>query len=736
MSKPIVVKVYRNGGVVDVKQFVHEQQIIIGSSEADTHIKLEGQVSPFHASIERRGDKYILSDLGTPQGTYLRGSKILEAGLEHGDKIAVGEYILEFYIGAPIMTAQAPVVATPASVPVAPVVAPTPPPAVVAPIAPAPAPSAPVVEKIEAVKPVVTPSVPAPVVAKPEMAKSVVTKTEVVKPAVSKPVPVATPNVTAAGMAVHATTTAPTAKSKVKGAKTFAPVSHYKDLNEFVRPTKGSTIEVLVTWKERVIESYHFHAKGTFYYGSHPSCDVIVPSLTTKVSRAPLLQIDGQASVFVPPGMAGSLVVGNQAVPLTQLFNQGRLQAASDGGSKLTLAQGEMVRVHLGADVELVIRYCSETPKPMFIPMVDLTSNGFLAFLLAIILALVVWLYVALNKVEKSEQDDEEYRTALIIDNPPPIPPPQPKEKLEQPPVEEKKIEQPPKVVKQIDKPVEKKVEKVVEKPKEQPKVPVPQKQAQKAGGGNKQEAQSMKPNPNKPKSNQMGSVKQGGSVKTANKEGAQAQSQTKDPSKSGIFGVFGSGGANNKLDNTYSGGGQLSGLANQSTGTSGFAEDRAGEGLGSKFKETGGGQGKSNIGVTGIGNGKGLGMGVGGSGGIGLGGKGSVTILPGGDGESYGGNIDRDGIRRVFFNNQRAIQSCYEKALGGDKGLSGKVVLDFDIGEQGRVLRGDYSRAKSTLVNDELAECVINKMKTWKFPEPPANQTVQVFYPLAFSSK
>lgn len=703
MSKPIVVKIFRNGGVVDIKQFVHEQQIIIGSSESDTNIRLEGQVSPFHASIERRGEKYILSDLGTPQGTYLKGSKILESTLDHGDKIAVGEYILEFYIGAPTASVTA---------------------------APAAAPAVATAKPVEA-----TPVAPA-VVATPSVAPTVTVNvaSESTKAAASVSV-TSSGGASSMGQEMHSRAPMGSHKAKVKGEKTFAPTSHYKDLNEFVRPTKGSTIEVLVSWKERVINSYHFHAKGTFYYGSHPSCDVVVPSLTTKVSRAPLLQIDGQASVFIPPGMAGSLVVGNQAVPLTQIYNQGRLQAAPGGGSKLTLSQGEMIRIHLGADVELVVRYCSETPKPVFIPMVDLTSNGFLAFLLAIILAIVVWLYVALNKVDKVQEDDIEYRTALIIENPPPPPPFVKTEKVEPPPVEEKKIEEPPKKVKQVDKPAEKPVEKVAEKPKES-KVPVPQKQAQQAGGGNNQQAQAMKPNPNKPKSNQMGSTKQGGSVKTANKEGAQAESQTKDPSKSGIFGVFGSGGANNRVDNTYSGGGQLAGLANQATGTSGFAEDRSGEGLGSKFKETGGGQGKSNVGVSGIGSGKGLGMGTGGTGGVGLGGKGSVTILPGGDGESYGGNIDRDGIRRVFFSNQRAIQSCYEKALGGDKGLSGKLVLDFDIGEQGRVLRGDYSRAKSTLVNEELASCVINKMKTWKFPEPPANQTVQVFYPLAFSSK
>ncbi len=664
MSKPIVLKVFRNGGVVDVKQFTGDQQIVIGSSQTDTQIVLQGSVSAFHASIEKRGDKFFLSDLGSSQGTFLKGSKVLESGLEHGDKIAISDYIIEFYEGAPTAVASA----------------------------------------------------PAPV-AKPVAA------------AVAAPKP-ASPAVVAAPMGQMIGTGTPHRKT-VKGQKTFSPESTYKNLSEFIKPTKGSTVEVLVAWRERVISSYHFHQKGTVTYGSHPSCDIIVPSLTTQVSKAPLLQIDSQVAVFIPAGMAGTFVVENNSVPLSQLYNQGRLQSAG-GGSRLNLAQGEMVRISLGSDVELVVRYCSETPKPLFIPMIDFASNGFLATLLAIILSVVVSLYVALNKADKKMDEEDEYRTALIIENPPPPPPATPMPKIEEVKVEEKKIEKPPEKVKQQDKPAEKKAE--------APKVPEkrePVKQAsQAAGGGNGSPAQSMKANPNKPKSNQMGSVKQGGSVKTAPKDGAQAESTTKDPSKSGIFGVFGTGGKQAKLDNTYSGSGELAGLANNATGQSGFGEDRAGEGLGSKFKETGGGNGKSNIGVQGISNGKGLGMGQGGFGGVGLGGKGSVTVLPGGDGESYGGNIDRNGIRQVFLNNQRALQSCYEAALSTDRGLSGKVVLDFDIGEQGRVLRASVSVDKSTLNSERLSTCIVNRMKTWRFPEPPKNQDVQVFYPLAFSGK
>ena len=104
-----------------------------------------------------------------------------------------------------------------------------------------------------------------------------------------------------------------------------------------------------------------------------------------------------------------------------------------------------MARIQIGGEVEILVRYASQAPKPVIIPCIDLSSNGFLAVLLAIVLSGILSLWVALNKFDHLDTtDDEAYRTALIISNPPP-PPPQVKIKL--PPPEKKKE---PKKVKKI----------------------------------------------------------------------------------------------------------------------------------------------------------------------------------------------------------------------------------------------------------------------------------------------
>ncbi len=684
MAQVVVLKIYRAGQLVDEKR-LNQDHIVFGSSATESHITLAGEVSPIHASIEKRGQKYVVCDLGSERGTYKNSDKILEAEVRPGDKIIIGDFSIEFWLAEfsdEMTTATSINEENTEEI------------------------STEVLQKAH--KPV------RPKDAKPRQSESTV--------------------VAAAKVAVESSTAVGSAKSLSRN--TFAPPSPYKNVNEFIRPTKGTTVEVLVAWRERIISSHHFTEKGPILVGTHPSCDVIVPLLTSNVNKVPLININNQVDIMLYPGMEGMLVSEKHATPFSQLATIGR-----GSGQSVNLQQGEMARITIGPDVEILVRYSSQAPKPVIIPFLDLSSNGFLAVLLSIVLAGILSLWVALNKLDQLERpEDEEYRTALILTNPPP-PPPKPKIQLPPPPKEK-----PKKKVKKIVKLVEKKTPPkktakldMTEKRKRVTKKPTPTakagQQARAKGSGNDSSPRAMKPKDGK-KTNQVTSVKQGGSVKTATKEGAQAQSERK-LKKSGIFSAFGTSGRNNKLDTSYSGSGELAGLADQASGSAGFNEDRAGEGLGSKFKDTGaGGQGKSNVGVSGLTKG-GKGLGAGGFGSGGLGDRKAVTIIPGGAGEEFSGQIDREGIRKVFFDNQRAIRSCYERELNMNPNLSGVLKLNFDIGELGRVVgQPSINWGDSSMKSRSVAGCILNRLKTWRFPEPPRNQVVNVIYPLAFAAK
>ncbi len=673
----VVLKIYKGGQLVDEKQ-LGQDHIVLGSSETESHVRLDGDASPIHASIENRGDKYVICDLGSEKGTYKNADKILEAEIKPGDKLTIGEFTVEFYLQEAVETATS--------------------------ITEAP--------KTDSSK-----------VDKQATLEFPAEKTQTVTAAS-----------TVAAQAVQAEAgTAAVGSGKPNSRSTFAPTSPYKNINEFIRPTKGTTVEVLVAWRERVISAHHFNQNGPVTVGTHPSCDVIVPLISSNVNKAPLLQINNQVQIMLYPGMEGVLVSDSQATPFSQLANIGR-----GSGQSVVLQQGELARIQLGGEVEIVIRYASQAPKPVIIPFLDLSSNGFLAILLAIVISGMLSLWVALNKLDQLDMpDEEEFRTALIITNPP-KPPPKPKVKLPPPPKEPpKKVKKILKVEKEKPKP-KKKVTLNMEKKTERKRVTKTAKAGQNArakGSGRDANPRSLKKKDGK-KTNQVTSVKQGGAVKTAKKEGAQAQSERK-LKKSGIFSAFGSGGRNDRLDNSYDGNGELAGLADQASGTAGFAEDRPGNGLGSKFKDTGaGGNGRSNVGVSGLKKG-GTGLGAGGFGSGGLGDRKAVTIIPGGDGEEFSGQIDREGIRKVFFDNSRAIRSCYERELNRNPNLGGILKLNFDIGELGRVVgTPSINWGDSSLKSREVAGCILNRLKTWRFPEPPRNQIVNVIYPLAFQSK
>jgi pSer/pThr/pTyr-binding forkhead associated (FHA) protein len=689
LAQVVVLKIYRGGQLVDEKQ-LDQDHIVMGSSASDSHVLLNGDASPIHASIEKRGDKYVICDLGSEKGTFKNSDKILEAELKSGDKLKLGEFIVEFYLQVPVGN-----VTTATSI-----------------------------HKIQ------QNNVTNPVqnVTQPINQQT----TNVNKPSTGNQNPVQATQSTGSAQVTHVS--ANVTKSAYS-KNTFAPQSPYKSVSDFIRPTKGTTVEVLVAWRERVISAYHFTENGPITAGTHPTCDVVVPLISSNVNKVPLIQVNNQVQIILYPGMQGTLVSEQQTTDFTQLAMIGR-----GTGQSVVLQQGEMARIQLGGDVEILIRYASQAPKPVIIPFLDLSSNGFLAVLLAIVLSGILSLWVALNKMDELDKmDEDEYRTALIITNPP-KPPPQPKVQLPPPPKEPP----PKKEIKIVKIEVEKKPEpkKVAldmtkTERKRVTKTPTAKagENARAKGSGNDSSPRSMKPKEGK-KDNQVSSVKKGGSIKTATKEGAQAQSE-RQLKKSGIFSAFGSGGRNNQIDNSYSGSGELAGLADQASGSAGFAEDRPGEGLGSKFKDTGaGGNGKSNVGVSGLTKG-GTGLGAGGFGSGGLGDRKAVTIIPGGDGEEFSGQIDREGIRKVFFDNQRAIRSCYERELNQDPNLSGILKLNFDIGEHGRVVGSpSINWGDSSMKNRSVASCVLNRLKTWRFPEPPKNQVVNVIYPLAFAAK
>jgi hypothetical protein len=153
-----------------------------------------------------------------------------------------------------------------------------------------------------------------------------------------------------------------------------------------------------------------------------------------------------------------------------------------------------------------------------------------------------------------------------------------------------------------------------------------------------------------------------------------------------------------------------------------------------------------------------GVGRGGGGTGGgtIGLGRVG--TIGRGGGGKGYGSGsgrfgrlgtgkrvrvksgsatVDQDGlskevIQRVIRRQLGRMRYCYERELAKDPKLAGRVVVDFVIDKQGKVVHA--STRSSTLASRSVETCLVRSFRAMIFPKPKKN-IVKVSYPLVFSA-
>jgi hypothetical protein len=96
-------------------------------------------------------------------------------------------------------------------------------------------------------------------------------------------------------------------------------------------------------------------------------------------------------------------------------------------------------------------------------------------------------------------------------------------------------------------------------------------------------------------------------------------------------------------------------------------------------------------------------------------------------------GSLPKEVIRRVIQSNIAQIRYCYEKELTRSPGLFGKVATEFVIGGDGRVQTTKVSQ--STLQSPPVERCMMQKIKTWRFPKPKGGGIVVVKYPFALNS-
>jgi len=91
-------------------------------------------------------------------------------------------------------------------------------------------------------------------------------------------------------------------------------------------------------------------------------------------------------------------------------------------------------------------------------------------------------------------------------------------------------------------------------------------------------------------------------------------------------------------------------------------------------------------------------------------------------------GSLSMEIIRRVVHSHHDQISYCYSKELTRSPNLRGKVTINWTISAQGFVTQSSVKQ--STLDNAAVEQCIVSKVRTWKFPEPKGGGVVIVNYP------
>jgi TonB family protein len=96
-------------------------------------------------------------------------------------------------------------------------------------------------------------------------------------------------------------------------------------------------------------------------------------------------------------------------------------------------------------------------------------------------------------------------------------------------------------------------------------------------------------------------------------------------------------------------------------------------------------------------------------------------------------GKLDKELIQKIIRRHMPEIKWCYQQGLQKNSKLEGKVVVNFTISSVGKVIQTGIKQ--STMHNDEVEQCVLNKISRWKFPEPKGGGIVGVNYPFIFKT-
>ena len=102
----------------------------------------------------------------------------------------------------------------------------------------------------------------------------------------------------------------------------------------------------------------------------------------------------------------------------------------------------------------------------------------------------------------------------------------------------------------------------------------------------------------------------------------------------------------------------------------------------------------------------------------------------------SYEADSHKELVRAAISAHGFEVRMCYKDNQKKLKGAQGKIVFDFEVNDQGKLIKSELNEKKTTLRNVNLTNCLKEKINTWMFPASPKGQVVKVTHPFQFKNK
>lgn len=96
----------------------------------------------------------------------------------------------------------------------------------------------------------------------------------------------------------------------------------------------------------------------------------------------------------------------------------------------------------------------------------------------------------------------------------------------------------------------------------------------------------------------------------------------------------------------------------------------------------------------------------------------------------------DKEAVRLKIKENMTAVLDCYNKTMQPNAVNNGKVVLEWDITDTGSLSQVRIKEDRTTLKNPALHLCIIEHLKTLKFPPTAKGNAAHIIYPFEFRQK